>query len=64
MDAIPTEDTARYADMFGALGAECRLRIVRLLWAGCIAGALDENDYRARLEQPGSKLSALSSTRV
>ena len=33
MDAIPTEDTARYADMFGALGAECRLRIVRLLLA-------------------------------
>ena len=33
MDAIPTEDTARYVDMFGALGAECRLRIVRLLLA-------------------------------
>ncbi len=44
MDKIPTEDTARYADMLAALGAEPRLRIVRLLLAahpeGLVAGEI------------------------
>ena len=33
MDESSTVDTARYADMLGALGAEPRLRIVQLLLA-------------------------------
>jgi len=45
--ANPTdEEVARYADMFAALGADARLRIVRLLLAahpkGLIAGDLSE----------------------
>jgi DNA-binding transcriptional ArsR family regulator len=33
MDQSASEETARFADVFGALGAEPRLRIVRLLLA-------------------------------
>jgi ArsR family transcriptional regulator, arsenate/arsenite/antimonite-responsive transcriptional repressor len=44
MPATPTDDVARYADMLGAMGAEPRLRIVRLLLDahpnGLIAGDL------------------------
>ena len=35
-----------------------------LLWAGCIAGALDENDYRARLDAAGFEAIAIEPTRV
>jgi ArsR family transcriptional regulator, arsenate/arsenite/antimonite-responsive transcriptional repressor len=49
-------DTARYADMFAAMGAEARLRIVRLLLAahpeGLVAG-----DIQAELGIPASTLS-------
>ena len=49
-------DTARYADMFAALGTEARLRIVRLLLAahpnGLIAG-----DLQSELAIPASTLS-------
>ncbi|MCC6194785.1 MAG: helix-turn-helix transcriptional regulator [Burkholderiales bacterium] len=50
-DSVP-----RYADMFSAMGAEPRLRIMRLLLAahpeGMVAG-----DIGAQLEIPGSTLS-------
>ncbi len=35
-----------------------------LLWAGCIAGALDENDYRARLDAAGFEAIRIEPTRV
>ena len=35
-----------------------------LLWAGCIAGALDENDYRARLAAAGFEAIGIEPTRV
>jgi arsenite methyltransferase len=34
------------------------------LWAGCIAGALEENDYRARLERAGFAEIGIEPTRV
>ena len=37
-----------------------QLRNDMLLWVGCIAGALEEDDYRARLQPQGSKRSASS----
>src|SRR5579872_699793 len=51
-----TEQAARYADMFAALGAEPRLRIVQLLLTahpqGLVAG-----DIQEELEIPASTLS-------
>ena len=35
-----------------------------LLWAGCIAGALDENDYRAKLAAAGFEAIGIEATRV
>jgi arsenite methyltransferase len=35
-----------------------------LLWAGCIAGALDENDYRMRLAASGFEAIGIEPTRV
>jgi arsenite methyltransferase len=35
-----------------------------LLWVGCIAGALDENDYRARLAAAGFEAIAIEPTRI
>src|SRR5271166_2460416 len=35
-----------------------------LLWAGCIAGALDENDYRAKLAAAGFEAIGVEPTRV
>jgi arsenite methyltransferase len=35
-----------------------------LLWAGCIAGALDENDYRMRLAAAGFEAISVEPTRV
>ncbi len=49
-------DTARYADMFAALGAEPRLRIVRLLLAAHPEG-MTVGDIQSELEIPGSTLS-------
>jgi SAM-dependent methyltransferase len=34
------------------------------LWIGCVAGALEESDYRARLEKAGFEAVALEPTRV
>ncbi len=52
----PGNDAAKYADMFSALGAEPRLRIVRLLLAahpeGLVAG-----DIQRELDIPPSTLS-------
>ena len=49
-------DVARYADMFGALGAEARLRIVRLLLAAHPEG-LVVGEIGAELGIPPSTLS-------
>jgi stage V sporulation protein SpoVS len=35
-----------------------------LLWVGCIAGALDESDYRAKLEAAGFAAVGIEPTRV
>jgi ubiquinone/menaquinone biosynthesis C-methylase UbiE len=35
-----------------------------LLWVGCIAGALEENDYRARLEAAGFEAISIEPTRI
>ncbi len=49
-------DVARYADMLAALGAEPRLRILRLLLAAHPRG-LVVGDIQAELDIPGSTLS-------
>jgi ubiquinone/menaquinone biosynthesis C-methylase UbiE len=41
-----------------------RLRNDMLLWVGCIAGALEETDYRARLEAAGFETIAIEPTRI
>ena len=51
-----TEGTARYADMFAALGAEPRLQIVRLLLSAHPDGMI-VSDIQAELEIPNSTLS-------
>jgi ubiquinone/menaquinone biosynthesis C-methylase UbiE len=35
-----------------------------LLWVGCIAGALEENDYRAKLQAAGFEQIAIEPTRI
>jgi len=49
-------DVARYADMFGALGTEPRLRIIRLLLAAHPEG-LNAGDIQTELDIPNSTLS-------
>ena len=49
-------NTARYADMFAALGAEPRLRIVRLLLSAHPEGLI-VGDIQSELEIPNSTLS-------
>jgi arsenite methyltransferase len=34
------------------------------LWIGCVAGALDESDYRAKLSRPGFKAIEIEPTRI
>ena len=41
-----------------------RIRRDVLLWAGCIAGALDENEYRAKLAAAGFEAIGVEPTRV
>jgi len=41
-----------------------RLRRDMLLWAGCVAGALDEDDYRAKLAAAGFAAIDIEATRV
>lgn len=50
------DETARYADMFAALGSEPRLQIVRLLLAAHPQG-LTVGEIQAELEIPNSTLS-------
>jgi len=50
------EEVSRYADMFAALGAEPRLRIVRLLLSAHPEGMV-VGEIAAELEMPGSSLS-------
>jgi DNA-binding transcriptional ArsR family regulator len=56
MDQNSTEETVRFADMFGALGAEPRLRIVRLLLTAHPEG-LVVGEIGAELGIPPSTLS-------
>ena len=51
-----TEGTARYADMFAALGAEPRLQIVRLLLSAHPEGMI-VSGIQAELDIPNSTLS-------
>ena len=53
---MKTADTARYADMFAALGAEPRLQIVRLLLSAHPEGMF-VSDIQAELDIPNSTLS-------
>jgi arsenite methyltransferase len=46
----------------GAIRPEIRQNV--LLWVGCVAGALDENDYRAKLAAAGFEQIDLEPTRV
>jgi arsenite methyltransferase len=46
----------------GKIDAEIRKSV--LLWAGCVAGALDENDYRAKLAAAGFEQIGIEPTRV
>jgi ArsR family transcriptional regulator len=57
MDAAPTsEQVARYAQMFFAMGAEPRLRIMRLLLAA-YPGGMVVGDIQTELGIPGPTLS-------
>jgi len=53
---METSDTAKYADMFAALGAEPRLQIVRLLLSAHPDGMI-VSDIQAELGIPNSTLS-------
>jgi len=53
---MKTPDTARYADMFAALGAEPRLQIVRLLLSAHPDGLI-VGDLQTELDIPNSTLS-------
>jgi ArsR family transcriptional regulator, arsenate/arsenite/antimonite-responsive transcriptional repressor len=53
---MESSDTAKYADMFAALGAEPRLQIVRLLLSAHPDGMI-VSDIQADLEIPNSTLS-------
>jgi arsenite methyltransferase len=46
----------------GAIPEQIRRDV--LLWAGCIAGALDESDYRSKLEAIGFESIGIEPTRV
>jgi DNA-binding transcriptional ArsR family regulator len=52
----PSADTARYADMFAAIGTEARLRVLRLLLSAHPEG-LVVGDIQTELGIPGSTLS-------
>jgi arsenite methyltransferase len=41
-----------------------RIRRDMLLWAGCVAGALDESDYRAKLATSGFEAIGIEPTRI
>lgn len=53
---MKTQDTAKYADMFAALGSEPRLQIVRLLLSAHPDG-LTVGEIQAELDIPNSTLS-------
>ena len=46
----------------GEIPAEIRRSV--LLWVGCIAGALEENEYRSKLQQAGFENIEIEQTRV
>jgi arsenite methyltransferase len=46
----------------GEISAEIRKSV--LLWVGCVAGALDENDYRAKLASAGFEKITMEPTRI
>ena len=53
---METRKTAKYADMFAALGAEPRLQIIRLLLSAHPDGMI-VSDIQVKLEIPNSTLS-------
>jgi hypothetical protein len=46
----------------GEIDAEIRQSV--LLWAGCVAGALEENQYRAKLAAAGFEQIGIEPTRI
>ncbi|MGD0015226.1 MAG: metalloregulator ArsR/SmtB family transcription factor [Bryobacteraceae bacterium] len=56
MKAVSERDVSRYADMLAAMGAEPRLRIMRLLLSAHPEGMI-VGDVQAKLGIPGSTLS-------
>jgi SAM-dependent methyltransferase len=46
----------------GAMPAEIRKRV--LLWVGCVAGALEENEYRSKLASVGFENISIEPTRI
>jgi arsenite methyltransferase len=46
----------------GEMNAEIRKSV--LLWVGCVAGALDENEYRGKLETAGFEQITIQPTRI
>jgi DNA-binding transcriptional ArsR family regulator len=56
MKPVSTEQIIRYADMFAAMGAESRLRIMRLLLAAHPDGMV-VGEIQAELDLSGSNLS-------
>ncbi|MGD0200209.1 MAG: metalloregulator ArsR/SmtB family transcription factor [Bryobacteraceae bacterium] len=56
MKAVSERDVSRYADMLAAMGAEPRLRIMRLLLSAHPEGMV-VGDVQAKLGIPGSTLS-------
>src|SRR5687768_13348273 len=56
MTAVQPDEVARFADMLGAMGAEARLRVVRLLLAAHPTG-LVAGDISAELDITPSTLS-------
>jgi DNA-binding transcriptional ArsR family regulator len=56
MKAVSERDVSRYADMLAAMGAEPRLRIMRLLLSAHPDGMV-VGDIQAKLGIPGSTLS-------
>lgn len=56
MTSVPSSQIARFADMFSAMGAEARLRIMQLLMTAEPQGLI-VGDIQSELEIPNSTLS-------
>ena len=62
--SLTTEEIEWFIGEFtrGAIPDQIRKDV--LAWVGCIAGALDENDYRAKLSAAGFEAVSVEPTRV